>query len=47
MSSVPTLPKTRSGKIMLRLLEANKLGLDPKGITTLEEWRRRPRPIKG
>ena len=33
----PTLPKTRSGKIMRRLLKANELGLDPGDITTLEE----------
>ena len=32
-----TLPKTRSGKIMRRLLKANELGLDPGDITTLEE----------
>ena len=30
------LPKTRSGKIMRRLLKANELGLDPGDITTLE-----------
>ena len=33
----PALPKTRSGKIMRRLLKANELGLDPGDITTLEE----------
>ena len=33
----PTLPKTRSGKIMRRLLKAQELGLDPGDITTLEE----------
>ena len=33
----PTLPKTRSGKIMRRLLKAIELGLDPGDITTLEE----------
>ena len=33
----PSLPKTRSGKIMRRLLKANELGLDPGDITTLEE----------
>ena len=33
----PTLPKTRSGKIMRRLLKARELGLDPGDITTLEE----------
>ncbi len=34
---MPALPKTRSGKIMRRLLKANELGLDPGDITTLEE----------
>jgi acetyl-CoA synthetase len=34
---VPRLPKTRSGKIMRRLLKAQELGLDPGDITTLEE----------
>ena len=34
---LPTLPKTRSGKIMRRLLKAQELGLDPGDITTLEE----------
>ena len=34
---VPSLPKTRSGKIMRRLLKAQELGLDPGDITTLEE----------
>ena len=34
---VPTLPKTRSGKIMRRLLKAQELGLDPGDITSLEE----------
>jgi acetyl-CoA synthetase len=33
----PALPKTRSGKIMRRLLKARELGLDPGDITTLEE----------
>ena len=33
----PLLPKTRSGKIMRRLLKARELGLDPGDITTLEE----------
>ena len=33
----PVLPKTRSGKIMRRLLKARELGLDPGDITTLEE----------
>ena len=32
-----TLPKTRSGKIMRRVLKAQELGLDPGDITTLEE----------
>jgi len=32
-----TLLKTRSGKIMRRLLKAQELGLDPGDITTLEE----------
>ena len=31
------LPKTRSGKIMRRLLKATELGLDPGDITTLED----------
>ncbi len=34
---VLTLPKTRSGKIMRRLLKAQELGLDPGDITTLED----------
>ena len=34
---VPRLPKTRSGKIMRRLLKAQELGLDPGDVTTLEE----------
>jgi acetyl-CoA synthetase len=33
----PSLPKTRSGKIIRRLLKARELGLDPGDITTLEE----------
>ena len=33
----PALPKTRSGKIMRRLLKARELGEDPGDITTLEE----------
>ena len=33
----PSLPKTRSGKIMRRLLKATELGQDPGDITTLEE----------
>ncbi len=31
------LPKTRSGKIMRRLLKAEEMGIDPGDITTLEE----------
>src|SRR4029078_7580879 len=31
------LPKTRSGKIMRRLLKAEALGVDPGDVTTLEE----------
>ncbi|HUG16586.1 MAG TPA: acetate--CoA ligase, partial [Thermomicrobiales bacterium] len=31
------LPKTRSGKIMRRLLKAEELGVDPGDVTTLEE----------
>ena len=34
---VDKLPKTRSGKIMRRLLKANELGIDPGDITTLED----------
>jgi acetyl-CoA synthetase len=34
---VNALPKTRSGKIMRRLLKARELGLDPGDITMLEE----------
>jgi acetyl-CoA synthetase len=34
---VDKLPKTRSGKIMRRLLKANELGMDPGDITTLED----------
>jgi acetyl-CoA synthetase len=33
---VDNLPKTRSGKIMRRVLKANVLGLDPGNISTLE-----------
>ena len=33
----PSLPKTRSGKIMRRLLKAQEMGVDPGDITTLEE----------
>ena len=31
------LPKTRSGKIMRRLLKANELGLEPGDTSTLED----------
>ena len=31
------LPKTRSGKIMRRVLKARELGMDPGDISTLEE----------
>jgi len=34
---VDSLPKTRSGKIMRRVLKAKALGVDPGNITTLEE----------
>ncbi|HXG01255.1 MAG TPA: acetate--CoA ligase [Bacteroidota bacterium] len=34
---VESLPKTRSGKIMRRVLKARALGMDPGNITTLEE----------
>jgi acetyl-CoA synthetase len=34
---VDRLPKTRSGKIMRRVLKAQELGLDPGDITTIEE----------
>jgi acetyl-CoA synthetase len=33
----PSLPKTRSGKIMRRLLKARELGLPEGDISTLEE----------
>jgi acetyl-CoA synthetase len=32
-----TLPKTRSGKILRRVLKAKEMGIDPGDITTLEE----------
>ena len=32
-----SLPKTRSGKIMRRVLKAKELGLDPGDVTTIEE----------
>jgi acetyl-CoA synthetase len=34
---VPALPKTRSGKIMRRVLKAKELGLDPGDISTIED----------
>jgi acetyl-CoA synthetase len=34
---VDSLPKTRSGKIMRRVLKARALGKDPGNISTLEE----------
>jgi acetyl-CoA synthetase len=34
---VDKLPKTRSGKIMRRVLKAKELGMDPGDISTLEE----------
>lgn len=34
---VPSLPKTRSGKIMRRVLKAQELGIDPGDLTTLED----------
>ena len=34
---VDSLPKTRSGKIMRRVLKARALGQDPGNLTTLEE----------
>ncbi|MFA5396532.1 MAG: acetate--CoA ligase [Methanogenium sp.] len=34
---VDSLPKTRSGKIMRRVLKAQELGIDPGDISTLEE----------
>lgn len=34
---VETLPKTRSGKIMRRVLKAKEMGIDPGDISTLEE----------
>jgi acetyl-CoA synthetase len=37
LSFVPSLPKTRSGKIMRRVLKAVVLGVDPGDITTIEE----------
>jgi len=34
---VESLPKTRSGKIMRRVLKARELGMDPGDVSTLEE----------
>jgi acetyl-CoA synthetase len=34
---VATLPKTRSGKIMRRVLKAKEIGMDPGDISTLDE----------
>jgi acetyl-CoA synthetase len=34
---VEKLPKTRSGKIMRRVLKAKEMGIDPGDISTLEE----------
>jgi acetyl-CoA synthetase len=34
---VPSLPKTRSGKIMRRVLKAKELGMDPGDISTIED----------
>ncbi|MEO8325288.1 MAG: acetyl-coenzyme A synthetase, partial [Nitrospirota bacterium] len=34
---VPSLPKTRPGKIIRRVLKAKELGQDPGDISTLEE----------
>jgi acetyl-CoA synthetase len=34
---VPSLPKTRSGKIMRRVLKARELGVEPGDISTLED----------
>ena len=35
---IDSLPKTRSGKIMRRLLKAKELGLPPGDTSTLEEF---------
>ncbi len=37
MEFVDSLPKTRSGKIMRRVLKAQEMGIDPGDISTLEE----------
>ena len=34
---VDSLPKTRSGKIMRRVLKAEELGIDPGNLSTLDE----------
>ena len=34
---VETLPKTRSGKIMRRVLKARELGMDPGDVSTLDD----------
>jgi acetyl-CoA synthetase len=34
---VATLPKTRSGKIMRRVLKAKEMGMDPGDVSTLDE----------
>jgi acetyl-CoA synthetase len=34
---VDTLPKTRSGKIVRRILKAKEMGMDPGDISTLDE----------
>jgi len=36
IEAVPQLPKTRSGKIMRRILKAQEMGVDPGDLTTLE-----------
>jgi acetyl-CoA synthetase len=33
---LPALPKTRSGKIMRRVLKAREMGIDPGDLTTIE-----------
>jgi acetyl-CoA synthetase len=44
---VPSLPKTRSGKIMRRLLKARELGLPEGDTSTLEEDYKRTARLKG
>ena len=34
---VTGLPKTRSGKIMRRVLKAKEMGMDPGDVSTLDE----------